>query len=123
MAAEKKKYSNIDEYIAMFPKDVREILEQMRRVIADTAPSATETISYAIPTFKLNGKNLVHFAAFKKHIGFYPASSGIAGFQQELSSYKNAKGSVQFPFDQPVPFELVKKIVEFRVKENDALYK
>ena len=107
----------IDAYVAVFPKDVQKILENLRQVIRETAPEAEETIDYGIPTFKLNG-NLVHFAAFKNHIGFYPNPSGIEAFKKELSPYKQSKGTVQFPLDKPIPIDLVKKIVEFRVKEN-----
>ena len=105
------------EYIAGFPSDVREILEKMRIMIRKAAPHAEETISYQIPTFTLKG-NLVHFAAFKKHIGFYPTSSGIKKFKRELSLYKGAKGSVQFPLGKPIPFALISKIVKFRVEES-----
>jgi uncharacterized protein YdhG (YjbR/CyaY superfamily) len=113
------KPKTIDQYIAMFPKDVQKILENLRQVIRETAPEAEETINYGIPTFKLNG-NLVHFAAFKNHIGFYPNPSGIEAFKKELSPYKQSKGTVQFPLNKPIPFDLVKKIVEFRVKENES---
>lgn len=112
-----KKYKTIDEYISDFPEYVQDILQKMRKVISEAAPEASEAISYGMPTFKLNG-NLVHFAAYKKHIGFYPTPSGIEAFKDEISEYKSAKGSVQFPLDKPIPFELVKKIVIFRVKEN-----
>ena len=108
---------NIDEYIAGFPKQVQEILEKLRNTIRKAAPGSEETINYAIPTFTLKG-NLVHFAAFKNHIGFYPAPSGIEAFKKELSVYEGAKGSVQFPIDKPLPLGLVTKIVKFRVKEN-----
>jgi uncharacterized protein YdhG (YjbR/CyaY superfamily) len=108
---------NIDEYIAAFPEDIQQKLEEMRTAIRKAAPEAEETITYAIPTFKLNG-NLVHFAAFKNHIGFYPAPSGIEAFGKELSRYEGAKGSVQFPLDEPLPLTLVTKIVKFRVKES-----
>jgi uncharacterized protein YdhG (YjbR/CyaY superfamily) len=108
---------DIDEYIAGFPHDVQEILEKMRATIRRAAPGAEETISYQIPTFILKG-NLVHFAAFKKHIGFYPAPTGIERFRDELSVYEGAKGSVRFPLDKPMPFGLISKIVKFRVKEN-----
>ena len=108
---------NIDEYIAGFPHDVQEILEKMRLTIRKAAPDAEETIKYQIPTFALKG-NLVHFAAYKKHIGFYPTSTGIAKFKNELSVYEGAKGSVKFPLDKPIPFALISKIVKFRVKEN-----
>ncbi|MEN8614278.1 DUF1801 domain-containing protein [Dehalogenimonas sp. THU2] len=107
----------IDVYIAAFPDDIRDILEKMRRVIKETAPGTTEAISYGMPTFKLNKKNLVHFAAWQNHIGFYPTPSGTSAFDTELSSYKRSKGAVQFPLDQPIPYDLVKKIVRFRVDE------
>jgi uncharacterized protein YdhG (YjbR/CyaY superfamily) len=110
-------FSNIDEYIALFPVDVQKKLQGMRTVIKAAAPQAQEKISYQMPTFYLNG-NLVHFAAFKNHIGFYPAPRGIEAFQQELSVYKGAKGSVQFPMDEPLPLELISRIVKFRVAEN-----
>jgi uncharacterized protein YdhG (YjbR/CyaY superfamily) len=108
---------NIDEYIATFPDNVQDLLQQVRQAIRKAAPEAEECINYAIPTFKLNG-NLVHFAAFKNHIGFYPAPSGIRAFQKELSQFEGAKGSVQFPIDQPMPLALIGKITRFRVKEN-----
>jgi uncharacterized protein YdhG (YjbR/CyaY superfamily) len=117
MIAGKKQFKTIDEYIKTFPEDVQNILEKMRKTIQEAAPEAKEAITYQIPTFRLNG-NLVHFAAYKKHIGFYPAPSGIEAFKKELSPYKCAKGSVQFPIDKPVPYHLVKKIVLFRVQEN-----
>ena len=112
-----KKINTIDEYINQFPVDVQDILNELRRVINENAPGAKEKISYQMPTFYLNG-NLVHFAAYKNHIGFYPAPSGIEAFKDELTGYKWAKGSVQFPIDKPIPYDLVKRIVEFRVKEN-----
>ena len=117
MNTTKKKIETIDEYINSFPKDVQDILEMLRQTISELAPEAKETISYQIPTFKLNG-NLVHFAAYKKHIGFYPTPSGIEAFREELSPYEVAKCSVKFPLNEPIPYELVKKIVEYRVKEN-----
>ncbi len=117
MGTERTAPKNIDEYIAGFPPDVQEILEQIRMTIRNAAPDAEETISYQLPTFRLKG-NLVHFGAFKKHIGFYPASSGIAQFEKELSAYEGAKGSVRFPLDQPIPFDLISEIVKFRVREN-----
>jgi uncharacterized protein YdhG (YjbR/CyaY superfamily) len=110
-------YKTIDEYINTFPEDVRTILKQLRQAIKEVAPEAEETINYQIPTFTLHG-NLVHFAAFKSHIGFYPTPSGMEAFKKELSPYKGAKGSVQFPIDQPLPLTLVRRIVEYRVKEN-----
>jgi uncharacterized protein YdhG (YjbR/CyaY superfamily) len=110
-------YKTIDEYINTFPEDVRTILKQLRQAIKEVAPEAEETINYQIPTFTLHG-NLVHFAAFKSHIGFYPTPSGMEAFKKELSPYKGAKGSVQFPIDQPLPLALIRRIVEYRVKEN-----
>lgn len=117
MSMKKIPAKNIDEYILVFPKDVQKRLEEIRTTIQKAAPEAEETINYAIPTFTLNG-NLVHFAGFKNHIGFYPAPSGIEAFKKELSVYEGAKGSVQFPLDKPLPLGLVTKIVKFRVKEN-----
>lgn len=107
---------NIDEYIAVFPPDVREILEQIRATIREAAPDAEETIKYRIPTFVLK-ENIVHFAAFKNHVGFYPTPSGIEEFKRELAQYKFAKGSVQFPIGKPMPLSLIEKIVKFRVNE------
>ena len=109
--------TTIDAYIADCPKDVREKLELIRATIQQAAPEATEAIKYAIPTFVLHG-NLVHFAAFKNHIGFYPMASGIKYFRKQLVSYKFAKGSVQFPHSQLLPTALISKIIRFRVKEN-----
>ena len=117
-----RKFETMDEYIKTFPKDVQSILEEMRNTIRKAAPEATEAISYQMPTFKLNGKNLVHFAAFKNHVGFYPIPSAIKAFERELSRYKQGKGSVQFPIDKQIPYHLVKKIVIFRVKENQSRY-
>ena len=111
------KPKDIDEYIASFPEDVQEILEKLRATIRKAAPDAEEKISYQIPTFSLKG-NLVHFAAYKKHIGFYPTPSGIENFKNELSAYEGAKGSVKFPLNKPIPYDLIREIVEFRVKEN-----
>lgn len=110
-------YTTIDEYIHLFPEDVRKILATIRKTIHEEAPDAVEAISYGMPTFKLNGKNLVHFAAWKSHIGFYATPSGNEAFRKELSVYKGAKGSVQFPLDRPMPLDLIRKIVAFRVKE------
>ena len=112
-----REFKTMDEYINTFPEDVRSILNELRRTIKEAAPDAEETIRYQMPTFTLNG-NLVHFAAFQNHIGFYPTPSGIESYKDELSPYKGAKGSVQFPIDQPLPLPLIRKIVEFRVKEN-----
>ena len=111
------KPTNIDEYISGFPVDVQKLLEQIRKTVKKAAPLATETISYGITAFRLNGM-LVWFAAHTKHIGFYPRGSGITRFQTELSPYKHAKGSVQFPFDRPLPLELIERIVKFRAAEN-----
>ena len=113
-----KKLTTIDAYIKSFPEDVQAILERLRQTIRKAAPKAVESISYQIPTFKLNGKGLVYFAAFKNHIGFYPIHAGAEGFKQELSGYKQGKGSVQFPLDRPIPYDLVSKITRFRVKET-----
>jgi uncharacterized protein YdhG (YjbR/CyaY superfamily) len=113
----RKHFESIDEYITAFPRNVQEILEKLRRAIQDSAPEAKEAISYQIPTFKLNG-NLVHFPAFKNHIGFYPTSSGVSEFRKESSHYRVSKGTVRFPINEPIPLDLVKKIVEYRAKEN-----
>jgi len=115
MAMTRKKFSTIDEYIAEFPEPVQEILEKIRSVIRQAAPDAKETIAYQMPTFKLK-KNLVHFAAFKNHIGFYPTPIGIEEFKEELSPYASGKGSVQFPLNKPIPYDLIEKIVKFRIK-------
>ena len=114
----RQQYGTIDEYIRSFPANIQNILENMRQTIRKAAPDAIEAISYQMPTFKLSGKNLVHFAAFKNHIGFYPTPSGIEAFKKALADYKGSKGAVQFPLDKPVPFDLVEKIVKFRVTEN-----
>jgi len=108
---------NIDDYIQRYPEPVQKLLQQMRLTIQKAAPEATEKISYAIPTFFLNG-NLVHFAAFRNHIGFYPTGSGIAAFQKELSKYKSSKGAVQFPLGSPLPLGLVSRMVKFRVRQS-----
>lgn len=110
---------DIDSYIRTFPENVQRMLEQVRATIKQAAPEATETINYAMPTFVLHG-NLVHFAAYKNHIGFYPAPSGIEAFAKQLSVYKSSKGAVQFPITQPMPLELIAQITAFRVKENIA---
>ena len=117
MDSNKAGFGSIDEYIASFPPDIQARLEAMRATIRAAAPDAEEKISYQMPTFFLKG-NLVHFAAFKQHIGFYPVPRGIEEFKEELSIYKGAKGSVQFPLDQPLPLDLVARIVRFRVAEN-----
>jgi uncharacterized protein YdhG (YjbR/CyaY superfamily) len=110
-------FNSIDEYIAAFPEDIQAILQELRSTIKAAAPDAQEKISYQMPTFDLKG-NLVHFAGYKNHIGFYPAPSGIEAFQQELAGYKSSKGAVQFPIGEPLPLELVSRIVRFRVAEN-----
>ena len=117
MDSNKSGLNSIDEYIATFPEDIQKILEEIRAVVKAAAPEAEEKISYQMPTFFMNG-NLVHFAAFKKHIGFYPTPSGTEAFQKELSIYKGAKGSIQFPLNEPMPLKLISKIVKFRVAEN-----
>lgn len=108
---------NMDEYIAGFPPDVQEILEKIRVAIREAAPGAEETIKYQIPTFTLKG-NLISFAAFKKHIGLYPAPAGTRKLQEELSPYRSAKASIKFPLDQPIPFTLISRTVKARVKEH-----
>lgn len=107
----------IDEYIAMYPKDIQKLLNEMRATIRKAAPNAEEAMKYALPTFVLNG-NLVHFGAFKNHIGFYPAPSGIDEFKKELAKYEGSKGAIRFPIDKPLPLTLVGKIVKFRVTKN-----
>jgi uncharacterized protein YdhG (YjbR/CyaY superfamily) len=108
---------NIDEYIAIFPADVQQLLQTIRATIQKAAPDATEAIAYAIPTFKQNG-NLVHFAAYKNHIGFYPAPVGIEAFKDETAQYEAGKGTLQFPIDKPLPLDLITRIVKFRVEMN-----
>jgi uncharacterized protein YdhG (YjbR/CyaY superfamily) len=111
------RFSSIDDYIATFPEATQTLLQTLRATIQAAAPDAQEKISYQMPTFALHG-NLVHFAAYQKHIGFYPAPSGIEAFKHELAIYEGAKGSIKFPIDQPLPLELISKIVAFRVAEN-----
>ena len=111
------KPENIPEYIAGFPEDVQKLLEQVRNTIKKAAPAATEKISYAMPTYFLEG-NLVHFAAYKNHIGFYPAPSGLEAFEKDIAKYKHSKGAVQFPIDNPIPLALISRIVKYRVKIN-----
>jgi uncharacterized protein YdhG (YjbR/CyaY superfamily) len=117
MQSNSKTPTNIDEYIAGFPADIQVILQRIRKTITEAAPQAQEAISYQMPTFKLHG-NLVHFAGYKNHIGFYPIPTGIEQFKTELSVYKQGKGSVQFPLDKPIPYDLISRIVKFRVEEN-----
>ena len=117
MASHRKVFKTIDEYIATFPENVQIILEELRQAIRESAPEAEEVISYQMPAFKLNGI-LVYFAAFKDHIGFYPTSSPMEAFKEEVSGYEISKGTIRFPINKPVPFDLVKKIVRYRVMEN-----
>lgn len=117
MESVKKGFTSIDEYIKDFPPETQKKLEQIRTIIREAAPDAKERISYQMPAFTLNG-NLVYFAAFRNHIGFYPTPSGIEAFKDELKDYKNAKGSVQFPIDKPLPLDLISRIVKYRVEEN-----
>ncbi len=119
MEGSSKDPKTIDEYITGFPPDVQEKLQKVRATIRKAAPVAQETIKYRMPTFLLNG-NLVYFAGFKNHIGFYPIPSGIKEFEKELSVYKQGRGSVQFPLDKPIPYGLISRIVKFRAKENLA---
>lgn len=107
----------IDEYLGQFPPPARVVLDEMRALIRATAPDANETMSYGIPTFDVNGKHLVHFGGWKKHVGFYPVPTGIEAFKDELAGYKTSKGSAQFPYDKPLPVDLIRRIVEFRLAE------
>jgi uncharacterized protein YdhG (YjbR/CyaY superfamily) len=111
---------SIDDYISEFPPETQSVLQEMRTIIATTAPEATETISYAIPTFDLAGKHLVHFAGYARHVGFYPVPSAMTAFQEELSQYRRGKGSAQFPLGQPLPTDLIRRIVEYRVQETSG---
>ena len=111
------KFTTVDEYISSFPKETQKILKDIRATIKAAAPDAEEKISYQMPTFYLNG-NLIHFAAYKNHIGIYPTPNGIESFKKELSKYKGAKGSVRLPIDEPMPLKLISRIVKFRVAEN-----
>jgi uncharacterized protein YdhG (YjbR/CyaY superfamily) len=117
MRSNKTKFSSIDEYIAALPEEIQKMLEELRATIKSAAPGAEERIGYQMPTFALKG-NLVHFAAHKKHIGFYPTPSGIQAFEQDLSIYETSKGAIKFPIDKPLPLDLISKIVKFRVNEN-----
>lgn len=117
MKSSKASYASIDEYIAGFPAEIQAKLQELRATIKAAAPGAEERISYQMPAFYLKG-NLVYFAAFKNHIGFFPTSSGVAVFKDELSAYESSKGTIRFPLDQPLPLELVARIVKFRVAEN-----
>lgn len=117
MKSNENEFLNVESYIAQFPEHTRDLLTQMRVLIKKAAPKSEEVISYKMPAYKLDGM-LVYFAGYAKHIGFYPTGSGIANFKKELSAYKGAKGSVQFPLDKPLPMTLISKIVKFRVQEN-----
>jgi len=107
----------IDDYLLLFPDDVQLILSKIRLLIQQTVPQAAETISYGIPTFDMNGKHLLHFAGFKNHIGLFPTSSVVIAFKDELTGYKTSKGTIQFKLNEPIPYDLIKKIVKFRVAE------
>lgn len=113
-------YKSVDEYINSFPDDIRKTLEEIRAIIKEKAPEATEGMAYGMPAYKTNGKPLVYFAGFERHIGFYATPSGHSEFKDDLSGYKQGKGSVQFPIGRPVPFDLIERIVEFRVMENNT---
>jgi uncharacterized protein YdhG (YjbR/CyaY superfamily) len=118
MNSKKAGFSSIDEYIASFPDEVQKILEELRATIKATAPNTKEKISYQIPTFELNGRNLIHFAAWKKHIGMYPIPAGSEAFEKELAQYTDGKGTLKFPLDKPLPLKLIREIVQFRVVDN-----
>lgn len=112
--------TSIDEYIAGFPSETQAVLREMRQVIRAVAPEATETISYAIPTFDLHGRHLVHFAGYEHHVGLYPAPTGMEAFSADFARYKTGKGSVRFPLGQPLPVDLIRRVVEFRMAEVGA---
>ena len=118
MQADKPKFKNVEEYITVFPDYVQKILQKIRVAIRKAAPEAEEAISYQIPTFKLSGINVIHFAGFKNHIGIYPAPRRVAEFDEELSKYKGGKGTVQFLLDEPIPYDLIIRIVKFRIKKQ-----
>jgi uncharacterized protein YdhG (YjbR/CyaY superfamily) len=118
MEAKKNQFETINEYISTFPKNIQDILKKFREIIKKSAPKSEEMIKYRMPTFTLNNRNLVHFAAFKNHIGFFPTPSAIIAFKKELSGYQTSKGTIQFLLNQPIPFDLVRKIVKFRVNES-----
>lgn len=115
---EKKKFNTIDEYITNYPPELQEVLQNLRKFINECAPEATERISWDMPTFHIHGFNLVHFAVNKGYIGFYPADTGVSAFKDELTEYKTTKGSIHLPLNEPMPYDLIKKIVEYRVIEN-----
>jgi uncharacterized protein YdhG (YjbR/CyaY superfamily) len=117
---QKNNLNSSDTYIATFPNDIQEILIKIRKTILEKAPNAIESMSYGMPAYKTNGKPLVYFAGYKNHIGFYATPQGHTEFSKELSKYKSGKGSVQFPIDQPMPLDLIGRIVEFRVNENQS---
>ena len=118
-----KKPANIDEYIADFPEETQKILKKIRTIIKTTTPEAEESLAYGMPAYKTDGKPLVYFAGYKNHIGFYATPNGHLQFKEELSIYKQGKGSVQFPLDKPIPFELIKRITAFRANENNLKFK
>jgi uncharacterized protein YdhG (YjbR/CyaY superfamily) len=120
MSADRTSPATIDEYIAGFPDHVQEILQKIRAAIREAAPDAEETISYKIPTFNLNGRYLIYFAAYKKHIGMYPVPTGNAAFRVEIAPFQAGKGTLQFPLDRPIPYGLITKVVKLRIKENLA---
>jgi uncharacterized protein YdhG (YjbR/CyaY superfamily) len=122
MKSDMPEYNDIDSYIKCFPVDTQKILNKLRAAIQEAAPEAKEKISYGIPTFTLNG-NLVHFAAYKNHVGFYPGAIGIKAFSEELSAYEGGKGTVRFPLDKPIPYDLITEIVKFRVIQNSEKVK
>jgi uncharacterized protein YdhG (YjbR/CyaY superfamily) len=111
------KYKTIDKYIESFPKEVQDILQKIRTTIQETAPDAKEAMTYGMPTFKLNGKNLVHFAAYKSHIGFYPTPNGLDEFEEELKEYRSGKGTAKFSLEVSIPYDLIKRITQFRVEQ------
>jgi len=118
MESRSKPPRSIDEYIAGFPDEVQGLLQEVRGVIRETAPEAEETISYGIPTFTLNGRYLIYFAAYKTHLSLYPAPVGVQEFEADMAAYRSGRGTLRFPYDRPVPFELIRRIVKFRVKES-----
>jgi uncharacterized protein YdhG (YjbR/CyaY superfamily) len=118
MSTDQAAPTTVDAYIAAFPQNVQAMLQQIRQVIHETMPGLGETISYGMPTFTLNGKYLVYFGAYKKHIGLYPAPTGVEEFQEAVARYGGGKGTLKFPLDQPMPFDLIRRVVQFRAKEN-----
>ena len=116
-ASSNTKFKTVDEYLSALPANTKSILKELRKTIKQAAPQAVELISYNMPAFKMNGM-LVYYAGYKNHIGFYPVSSAIRTFQKDLSDYKTSKGTIQFPLDRQIPFDLITKIVKFRVQEN-----